>query len=167
MQRQQTRFPQRLALELLHRAGSDLAVPDDRQAEGILRFVAGQTTGRIQNGAELVIWRHFVFFGGDATGDRFQLGFVRQSVRQDNEQFFQFQRDVRRRGEYQKVVPLLLAGLNLLRQRLHNLRVPEEPVKIFQDQQGRLMGAGSDAEVFQHRQRIGCFVRFIWFRIPG
>ena len=90
VQGQQPRLLDRLGLQLPQGFGDDLAVPDDRQAEGIFRLVPGQPRGGIEDPPQGLAVRQVPVPGGDAPGDLFQLVPPGEVVFDDDEVVFQF-----------------------------------------------------------------------------
>jgi len=111
-------------------------VPHEREAESTLGFITRQAGGGIEHRRHFGITGQLTLFGGDAAGDLGELLPAGKFMLDHDQQLFQLGRDLDHGTQDDDEGAVLLAGDDLLQQRLHDLGRLQEAMKILQDEDG-------------------------------
>ena len=121
-------------------------MPDQTEAERIFGFDSRQPGRGFQKLGQFGPFRQFARLGGHAAGDLVELLATGQFVFDHGKGLLQFDRYRDRRRQDDDERPPLLAGEDLLGQRLDDLRAAEKLVEVRQDQKRRAVGRGQGIE---------------------
>ena len=130
-------------------------MPGQRQGEGTLGLVAGQSCGRIQHTLQGGPRGQIVgLVGGQLTSEAFELRTIRQGVVQHDEELFQLHRNLDNGGEHHQERPLLLAGHQVAEDGLDHFGTLQEAVVVMQQQQRGAGAVRQGRQGSQDSQRI-------------
>src|SRR5262249_34429966 len=117
-------FPQRFDLQP--------TVPYQGKTEGVLRFLARQTGCCVEQPVEFSAQWHFTIVSRDTVGDLLQLPAVGKRMLDDDEQFFQFRRNLDDWRQNQYECPVLFATGQLLDKSLDDFGRLEKPMEVHE-----------------------------------